>query len=212
MDEDMYSKVNMSVDQLMEKSWKDYRYELHQYFKKFKSTEEARQHPYRNVTKDDWDGLCTFFENKYFERRPRKDSNARAQLPYDHRAGLKSSLRYGGQWEKLFHNKHCAAASHEEMEELRETNEGLREENEELCEEIDQLREANDGLRDEADELHEETEELREEIEGLHAAAQSKEEEKDRINRLEEKMKRLEEVVSEVRKGFPHSHSMPSLS
>lgn len=55
------------VDYVMEKRWKDYRYELHQYYKQFKSTEEARQHPYGNVTQEDWDWLCTFFDSKYSE-------------------------------------------------------------------------------------------------------------------------------------------------
>lgn len=107
--------IRMYVDNLMERNWKDYRYELYQYFKGFKSSEEARQYPYGNVTQEDWNWLCTFFENKYSEvnsyffylfifrsyvncsisdvqKRPKKDPASRAQLPYKHRAWLKSSL------------------------------------------------------------------------------------------------------------------------
>ncbi|KAJ0105815.1 hypothetical protein Patl1_19448 [Pistacia atlantica] len=81
--------ISMYVDNLMERNWKDYKYELYQCFKGFKSTEEERQYPYGHVTQEDWSWLCTFFENKYSEKRPKKDPVSRAHLPYKHRAWLK---------------------------------------------------------------------------------------------------------------------------
>ena len=100
---------------MMEKRWKDYRYELHQYFKKFKTAEEAHQHSQGNVTEEDVEWLCTFlktntlrqilllrfsfsfllclhvnFSIAYLQKRPKKTTATRAELPYTHRAWSKS--------------------------------------------------------------------------------------------------------------------------
>ncbi|KAJ0105071.1 hypothetical protein Patl1_17787 [Pistacia atlantica] len=128
--------ICMYVDNLMERNWKDYRYELYQYFKGFKSTEEARQYPYGHVTQEDWSWLCTFFENKYSERRPKKDHASRVQLPYKHRAWLKSSLCHNDDddddEEELFYDTHLPAASNPPTEELHADTEELRKEMDEL--------------------------------------------------------------------------------
>lgn len=128
------------VDYMMEKRWKDYRYELHQYFKKFKTAEEARQHPYGNVTEEDWEWLCTFFENKYSEKRPKKTTATRPELPYTHRAWSKSIFSNFDPEADLFHGTHCTATSHAQTEALRVEMEELRELVQNQQVEVDGLR------------------------------------------------------------------------
>ncbi|KAG6507636.1 hypothetical protein ZIOFF_032987 [Zingiber officinale] len=92
------SSVMKETDRLMSARYRDNRSKMHNHYKKLSHLPpvERRQHiPIEFCeTQDDWDYMCTLFESKAFQKRSAINVENQGKLPYNHRGGSKSFIRY----------------------------------------------------------------------------------------------------------------------
>ncbi|MCL7029263.1 hypothetical protein MKW94_000250 [Papaver nudicaule] len=79
--------VRKFLNDNMASRFTNYRNKMVKHFKSFKTIEEARLKPYKNVTHDSWNYLCGWFSGDTFQKRSLAGSNNRSKVEYNHCGG-----------------------------------------------------------------------------------------------------------------------------
>ncbi|KAF5728873.1 hypothetical protein HS088_TW21G01027 [Tripterygium wilfordii] len=91
-------RVSEYVGKLFSKIFREFKYELHTYFKDFDTKEEAKQNPpleWYNRSIEQWGTLCDHFSDPAFVNQCNANKENRSKKKYEHHGGSKPfSLRY----------------------------------------------------------------------------------------------------------------------
>ncbi|KAL5714359.1 hypothetical protein ACHQM5_016332 [Ranunculus cassubicifolius] len=83
-----------AVNDSMKTVIRERRHTFHRHYLSIPEGEDKREDPYKSVTQEEWESLCTWFESDEYKKMSARNKNNRKKQKVNHRGGCKSFVRH----------------------------------------------------------------------------------------------------------------------